>query len=250
LFSPGLQSLEDRLVDRCSECYTKKNQHQFIARFLMSMTADISRPEPLPQSFFERDTRIVARELLGCRLVRRSQTDGRQLKWTTWTIVETEAYMADDPACHAYQRRQGRAAMLYAQPGTAYVYLTYGMYHCVNVVTEPLDIAGAVLFRGLAPTHDLSLKPKDVPADCRTNGPGRLARALQITRDACNGYSLTDKDNPAGFYLATGEMISSERIVETTRIGITRAVDFPWRYYILGNPWVSVRNKSAEALLS
>lgn len=184
---------------------------------------------PLAPTFFERDTLTVARELLGCRLLRFQPELGR---WLGCVIVETEAYTANDPACHAYNRKTGRAAMLYEHPGTAYVYLIYGMYDCLNVVTEPQGTAGAVLFRALEPPEGLGL---------RTNGPGRLTKALKITRQAYNGLPLTAVES--GLYLSAGMQVADHQVVQTTRIGITKAADYPWRFYVKDNPWVSVKAK-------
>jgi DNA-3-methyladenine glycosylase len=182
---------------------------------------------PLESTFFERDTLAVARDLLGCRLWRRWPETGA---WLACNIIETEAYTADDPACHAYNRKKGRAEMLYAHPGTAYVYLIYGMYDCLNVVTEPHGTAGAVLFRAVEPPPEMGL---------RTNGPGRLTRALQITRQEFNGRPMTETDS--GLFLSAGQLMPDESVIQTTRIGITKATDYPWRFYIKDNPWVSVK---------
>lgn len=122
--------------------------------------------------------------------------------------------------------------MLYDHPGTAYVYLIYGMYDCLNVVTEPHGSAGAVLFRALEPPEGSNL---------RTHGPGRLTKALNITRKAFNGTLLTAPDS--GLFLSTGAPVPDADVIQTTRIGITKAADYPWRFYIQGNPWVSVKAK-------
>jgi DNA-3-methyladenine glycosylase len=183
--------------------------------------------KPLASAFFERDTLAVARELLGCRLMRYWPETHT---WLACTIVETEAYTADDPACHAYNRTTGRAEMLFRPPGTAYIYLIYGMYDCLNVVTEPHGTAGAVLFRAVEPPEGYDLK---------THGPGRLTRALSITRAAFNDKPLTDP--ASGLYLAAGPSIPETGVIQTTRIGITKAADYPWRFYIKDNPWVSVK---------
>lgn len=188
-----------------------------------------NHPPQLPASFFERETLIVAKELLGCILWRHwVETD----EWLPFTIVETEAYTADDPACHAYNQKTGRAAVLYDHPGTAYVYLIYGMHDCLNVVTEPHGTAGAVLFRALEPPKDMTFK---------THGPGRLTKALNIRREAFNGKPLTCPSN--GLYLTQGTPVCETQIVQTTRIGITKAADYPWRFYVKDNRWVSVRGK-------
>lgn len=122
--------------------------------------------------------------------------------------------------------------MLYAHPGTAYVYLIYGMYDCLNVVTEPFGTAGAVLFRALEPP---------VASGLRTNGPGRLTWAMGITRQQFNGQPLTDWQS--GLVLAKGTVYGDDEIVQTTRIGITKAIAYPWRFYVKQSAWVSVREK-------
>lgn len=189
-------------------------------------TMDVVVP-PLDPAFFERETLAVARDLLGAYLMKFQPESG---EWLRCRVVETEAYTADDPACHAYNRKTGRAQMLYHHPGTAYVYLIYGMYDCLNVVTEPHGTAGAVLFRALEPPEGMELK---------THGPGRLTRALGITRQQFNGLPLTDV--ASGLYLAVGAPVPDQQVVQTTRIGISKAVDYPWRFYIRDNRWVSVQ---------
>jgi DNA-3-methyladenine glycosylase len=150
-----------------------------------------------------------------------------------FVIVETEAYTEDDPACHAYGRKEGRAKMLYESPGLAYVYLIYGIHHCLNVVTEAKGTAGAVLFRALEPVDS---------ARVSTHGPGRLTKALGITTQAHNGIDLTNPASP--YYLAaSGSRPDPDEITTTTRIGISKAVDFPWRFYLTNSPYVSVRAK-------
>jgi DNA-3-methyladenine glycosylase len=160
-------------------------------------------------------------------------------EWLSYRLVETEAYTAADPACHAYNRKTGRAQMLYDHSGTAYVYLIYGMYNCLNVVTEAHGVAGAVLFRALEPLSESALQ-----SPLRTNGPGRLTRALNITRDAFNGLPLTQADS--GLYLAAGLPVVDDDVVQTTRIGITKAIDYPWRFYVRDNAWVSVKETAQK----
>lgn len=191
----------------------------------------------LPQSFFLRDTVTVAKALLGHQLwVRQPQNADESCfeSYLKYTIVETEAYTQDDPACHAFGKTAdkvtGRAAMLYKSPGLAYVYLIYGMYHCLNVITESEGVAGAVLFRGLAP-----LKSK-FPQN--THGPGRLTKALDITK-AHNGLSMIEQDAP--LLLVQGQSLPAGKVRTTTRIGISKAVDYPWRFYVKDSPFVSVK---------
>lgn len=171
--------------------------------------------------FYERNTLDVAKDLLGCKLCRK--LDGKVL---SGIIVETEAYTQDDPACHAFRGKTPRSIILFKRPGIAYVYFIYGMYHCFNVITEPEDTAGAVLIRALEPL-DLSLV---------TNGPGKLCRDLVITKDF-NESDLTSKTS--NLWIEKGIEIPSSKIHTTTRIGIKQAADYPWRFYIKDNSFVS-----------
>ena len=194
--------------------------------------------ETLSRTFYDRDTLEVARDLLGTYLVRR--LDGAEL---VVRITETEAYVgAVDKACHAYGgRRTARTETLYARPGTAYVYLIYGMYHCLNFVTEPEGTAAAVLLRGVGAVSGTALRAyrrrgrafDRLTADRRKNvltGPGKVCKALAITRTH-NGLDL-----PGGgeLFLCAGEAPTGE-IHVGKRIGIDyaeEAVDFPWRFWL------------------
>ena len=192
----------------------------------------------LPRAFYDRDTLEVARDLLGTYLVRR--LDGAEL---VVRITETEAYVgAVDKACHAYGgRRTARTETLYARPGTAYVYLIYGMYHCLNFVTEPEGTAAAVLLRGVEAVSGTDLMAynrfgrgyEQLTADQRKNflnGPGKVCRALAITRTH-NGLDLTAGGE---LFLCAGEAPTGE-IHVGKRIGIDyaeEAVDFPWRFWL------------------
>lgn len=177
----------------------------------------------LTKSFFKRDTLKVAKDLLGCELVKKSGD-----KIFKGIIVETEAYKSNDPACHAYKGKTKRALTLFKEPGLSYVYMIYGMYYCINVVTEPFDTAGAVLIRALEP----SLKERQ----CNTNGPGKLCKSLSINKSH-NEIDLCDEESK--IYIQKGNKILEENIIQTTRIGIKQAVDYPWRFYIKDNPYVS-----------
>ncbi|WP_294511676.1 DNA-3-methyladenine glycosylase [uncultured Intestinimonas sp.] len=192
----------------------------------------------LPRAFYDRDTLEVARALLGKHLVRR--VDGAEL---VVRITETEAYIgAVDKACHAYGgRRTARTETLYAQPGTAYVYLIYGMYHCLNFVTEPEGTAAAVLLRGVEAVSGTDLMAYNrfgreydqLTAYQRKNflnGPGKVCKALAITR-AHNGLDLTGGGE---LFLCDGEATAGE-IHVGKRVGIDyaeEAVDFPWRFWL------------------
>lgn len=175
----------------------------------------------IEKSFYERDTLTVAQELLGCTLCRK--TENGILKGI---IVETEAYKQNDPACHAYRGKTPRAATLFKSPGIAYVYFIYGMYHCFNVITEPEETAGAVLIRALEPIEPLK----------NTNGPGKLCRELFITKEL-NEADLISPNS--GLWIENGVGIDKNDIIQTTRIGIKLASDYPWRFYIKNNRFVS-----------
>lgn len=175
----------------------------------------------LKQSFYNRNTLEVAKDLLGCKLCR--NVDGKIL---SGIVVETEAYTQNDPACHAFKGKTPRAATLFKQPGIAYVYFIYGMYHCFNVITEPEEIAGAVLIRALEPLEDV----------INTNGPGKLCRELCITKEH-NEIDLTSKESC--LWIEKGIEIPKNKIHTTTRIGIKQAADYPWRFYIKDNKFVS-----------
>jgi DNA-3-methyladenine glycosylase len=178
----------------------------------------------LELDFFRRDSLEVARELLGKRLVRRL---GRERR--VGRIVEVEAYKGvGDLASHARRGPTPRTTIMFGQPGVAYVYLVYGMHHCMNVVAHPDGVAGAVLVRALAPVSDL-------PA---TNGPGKLAKALGIDR------TLNGADLVAGRELwLEDDGCAPGRVVATPRIGVDYAgpewAGKPWRLFVAGDPCVS-----------
>lgn len=199
----------------------------------------------LAEKFFLRDTVEIARDLLGRYLVR--QADGEIM---IGRITETEAYVgAVDKACHAYGgRRTARTETLYAAPGTAYVYLIYGMYCCLNFVTEPEGVASAVLIRGCAPVYNADAMARHrfgIPAAEMTpyqrknflNGPGKLCKALSIDR-SLNGLPLGDDR----LYLADElpeyglpPQTPAPPVHVGKRIGIDyaqEAVDFPWRFWV------------------
>ncbi|WP_008318750.1 DNA-3-methyladenine glycosylase [Leptolyngbya sp. PCC 6406] len=174
----------------------------------------------------------VAPDLVGCTLVRRFE-DGRCLRGI---IVETEAYEPGDPACHGYRRRTARNATMFGPPGSCYVYLIYGMYHCLNIVTDAADVPSAVLIRALAldPLPPwMELRPREKPHRVAA-GPGKLCRALDI-----------DRSHDGTILSATGALgLESRRnqpslLVQTTRIGLTQGADLPWRWYWPEHPAVS-----------
>lgn len=192
----------------------------------------------LPLSFYEQhDTLTLARQLLGCELVHEN-ADGR----TAGLIVETEAYLWGDPACHAYRKKTPRNAAMFGPPGTLYVYQIYGMYHCVNIVSGPEGIGEAVLIRALQPTEGLDLMGLRRGLDPATpfglqglcSGPGKLVIAMGIERSEHNFSSLE-----TGPLFIRPRPLPDFEMVTTTRIGITQGADLPYRFYVKGNRFVS-----------
>lgn len=175
----------------------------------------------LSKKFYERDTITVAKELLGCKI---SKKNGNIIQ--SGIIVETEAYTQNDPACHAFKGKTPRASTLFKDAGLAYVYLIYGMYHCLNAVTEPYDTAGAVLIRALEPLENIE----------NSNGPGKLCKALNITKEF-NEIDLTSEKSD--LWIEKYKEIEKDQIIKTTRIGIKLAAEYPWRFYIKNNKFVS-----------
>lgn len=195
---------------------------------------------PLRRAFFNRDTRRVARELLGKVLVRRDEGSLR-----TARIVEVEAYLGQkDPAAHAFAGRTLRNAVLFGPPGYAYVYFIYGNHYCLNVSCEPEGRAGGVLFRALEPLTGIGEMAQargiqiEKPGDLRrlTSGPGRLAEAFDITRVRDNGSDLTSDESSLWI---GDDGFRARGIRVTARIGITQAADRNLRYLLAGNPFVS-----------
>ncbi|MDO8683310.1 MAG: DNA-3-methyladenine glycosylase [Armatimonadota bacterium] len=188
---------------------------------------------PLPRDFYLQDTIVVARKLLGKILIHNTPEgviSGR--------IVETEAYLRGDPACHANRGMTERNKVMFGPPGHAYVYFTYGMHFCMNAVTQPEGIAEAVLLRALEPLEGVELMRRNRKMNERKDlcgGPGKLTQALGVGR-VHNGVDLTD----SCLIVADSEEITD--IVETTRIGIREFTDKPWRFYSKQHlEWVSRR---------
>lgn len=205
---------------------------------------------PLPPDFFARPTLDVARDLLGARLVHR-HASGAML---VGRIVETEGYTQDDPAFHGWNlydpdtgqvRREGRAAALFGAPGTAYVYLIYGMYWLLNVVTEPEGMGGAVLIRAVEPLDGRAAMRDYRPTARRdvdlTNGPGKLTQAFDVD-ERFHGARLTEPD----LFLSDGPAVPDANVATSSRIGITKGVDRPWRFFVDGHPYVSPATPSDQ----
>jgi DNA-3-methyladenine glycosylase len=189
----------------------------------------------LPQAFFARPAEVVAPELIGCLLVQRP-SEGEPL-WGV--IVETEAYSQAEPACHGHRRRSPQNETLFGPPGHFYVYVSYGIHHCVNVVTDRADWANGVLLRALA----LPGEPERVAA-----GPGLLSRRFGIDRH----HNAQPVRVEQGLWLAPRPAKLQDQMVQwaqeghpvvtaTTRIGIREGQELPWRWYLAPSRSVSRR---------
>lgn len=196
----------------------------------------------LSLDWFARPAIDVAPDVIGCTLVRQLE-DGQIIRGL---IVEAEAYEPGDPACHAYRRRTARNAVMFGAPGRTYVYLIYGIYHCLNLVTDVEGSPSAVLLRAL----QLDTIPPGTDVTPKLNlqriaaGPGKLCRALQIDRSLNDhplqsGSALWVEARSSNFqqHLEAGEL----QLTQTTRIGLTEGADIPWRWYLTDCPAVSKR---------
>jgi DNA-3-methyladenine glycosylase len=189
-----------------------------MTNYLKSLGLDIS------------DAVVAAHQLLGYVLTYQSDEGV-----TSGYIVETEAYKSSDPASHSYKGLTKSKAALFGPAGTVYVYFTYGMHFCVNIVVGKENGGQAVLIRAIEPIEglDLMIKRRAMPNSPKlTNGPGKLTKAMAIDKSINGSNVLTGP-----IKLSRG--ITPKEVVVDTRIGITKAVDEPWRFYIKDNPYVS-----------
>jgi DNA-3-methyladenine glycosylase len=193
----------------------------------------------LAPDFYDRPVLEVARALIGCTV---------EHEGAAGVIVETEAYHESEPACHAFVGLTARTRPLFGAPGHAYVYRSYGIHALFNAVCEPVGIGAAVLIRALAPTHGLEAmrarreRPSGPESGRRPlrehdlcSGPGKLTQALDISL-AYNGCAL---DRGPVRILEQPACARELQVIEGTRIGITKAVDLPWRFSLAGDPNVS-----------
>lgn len=178
----------------------------------------------------------MAPRLLGCYLER--EIDG---KLVTVKIVETEAYDQTDAASHSYKGRTPRTDVMFGPAGHLYVYFTYGMHYCCNIVTGVEGEGSAVLIRAAEPLNNFELlESRRGKAGIQiTNGPAKFCQALGITR-ALNGHDM----NQLPLRLVLQPPLSKKAIVQTTRVGISQAKDVPWRFYIADNAYVSKTAKN------
>ena len=196
------------------------------------MTSDTPTPKklgrPLKRSFFARSVHEVAPDLIGATVL---------VNGVGGVIVEVEAYHHTDPAAHSYRGPTPRNRVMFGPPGFSYVYRSYGIHWCVNFVCEAEGSASAVLIRALEPTHGLSAMRlrrglDDTRALC--SGPGKLCEALGITIEH---NELPLDQPPISLHARTGQ----SNVVAGLRIGITKAVDLPWRYGLNGSKFLSKR---------
>ena len=202
-------------------------------------------PTPLPASFYEPSAKFVAPRLLGHFLLRRTPEG----KWAGGAIVESEAYLSDDPACHGYRRETARNRSMYGPPGRAYVYFIYGNYFCFNAVCAHQGVAEAVLVRAIEPTFGAEWMQRNRPVTkgCElTSGPSKLCLALLVERDfdgadLCSlksGLIIADNPERKRFVRARGPVIT------TTRVGLSVAEHMPLRFYLNGSEFVSRRARA------
>jgi DNA-3-methyladenine glycosylase len=212
----------------------------------------LGRISSLKADFYNRDPRRVARALLGKLLIRKTPHGilaGR--------IVETEAYLGkNDAAAHSAAGKTPRNAVLFGPPGYAYVYFIYGNHYCLNVSCHPEGVAGGVLFRAMEPVVGIEQMAEargiDLPKETNlrktaslkkiSSGPGRMAEALDVTRERDNGKSLVSARSDLRI---VDDGYRVRRVTVTPRIGIVKAAERPLRYFIAGNPFVSGRTPPA-----
>lgn len=197
-----------------------------------SLTAGALRP--LARSFYARPPVVVARDLLG-RLLVRPERGGEAL---VGRIVECEAYRQDDPASHSFRGRTARTDVMFGPPGHLYVYFTYGMHYCMNVVTGRDGEGSAVLLRAVEPVEGIDeMQERRLLTDPRLlcAGPARLTRAFGVGRE----HNGTDLVQGGDLFIAPGRRVEGSRVGVSSRIGITVAMEEPWRFYEAGSPFVS-----------
>lgn len=200
----------------------------------------------LPPAFYAQPTLDLARAVLGKTLVRASPEG-----LSGGVIVEVEGYIcAIDPAAHGFQRETPRTRIMYGPPGHAYIYFNYGMHWMLNISSEPERVGGAVLLRAIQPTVGLELirqrRGGAMPLRDLARGPGRICAALGLGKEE-NGLSFTGDT----LWLEDEPGLAPEAVIATSgRVGITKGTEFPWRFYLTGNPYVSGSNGARQAKAS
>ena len=199
----------------------------------------------LPRAFFARPAPSVARDLVGKVL---QGSDGVAAR-----IVETEAYTQHDPACHAYQRRTARNEPIYGPPGHAYVYRSYGVHWCLNTSTGTDGVAAGVLIRAAEPLRGVEVmrarRPRSSPRDL-LRGPGRLTAAFAID-GTLSGADLVGDGTHTGDVPVSGLCYLDDgarpQVRSGPRVGVSRAAEWPWRFFVPGSPFVSPYSRSPRA---
>jgi len=200
---------------------------------LSILCPDLSNADVLNREFFQRPTLQVAYDVLGKILAR--VFDGKVI---AGRIVEVEAYRGDDPASHAYRGKTKRNSPMFDEGGTIYVYFTYGMHYCFNIVTESAGFPAALLIRAVEPLCgvDIMKKNRKTTEICNlTNGPAKLCQALKIERQL-SGKKLNDGQL---YVLDDGFEVDKKLVQRSRRIGIRVGTDLLWRFYLKGNKFVS-----------
>lgn len=192
----------------------------------------------LPADFYARPVLEVAPELIGCTV---------EYRGCSGVIVETEAYHEGEPACHAFAGLTPRTAMLFGEPGRAYVYRSYGIHALLNAVCEPAGVGAGVLIRALAPERGIeAMRARRLPPANRSargaiadldlcSGPGKLTQALGVSLSE-NGRDL--ESSPLRVHARAGDW-QDPPVISAPRVGITRAVELPWRFCLAGSRHVS-----------
>ena len=181
----------------------------------------------LKKNFFARHSSIVAPLLIGCKLIRRN--DDNQI--LQGIIVETEAYSQEDEACHGFNKRTNSNEVLFGEPGNFYIYRSYGMHYCLNIVTHKNNFASGVLIRSIFINNE----------DERVaSGPGLITKKFFINKEF-NGLKSFDNANLK--ILKRDIKVNEEDLMQTTRIGISKAKDLKWRWYLKSSRSISKREK-------
>ena len=214
-----------------------------------SIAYNSAMPRPLPRSFYARPALTVARELLGCVLARRHPETDEVLRGA---IVESEAYVGEeDKACHARAGRTPRTAVMYGEPGHAYVYFTYGMHHMLNVVCEPEGNPAAVLLRAVEPLEGIDTMRAERGLDklhLLASGPGKLCQAFGLDL-AQNGVDLLGRE----LWIEPGRPVPEREVATSARIGCETAKApwdlMPWRFYVAASRFVTPGRASGAAAM-
>ncbi len=202
----------------------------------MDDTIEDLRSRILDKSFYDRNTTEVAKDLLGCILVNKTEKG-----ITTGKIVEVEAYLEGDPASHSYKGKTIRNRAMFGPPGHAYIYFIYGMYYCFNVVTREEGVGEAILIRSLEPLGGIELMKKrrqhKTPTSNLCNGPAKLVRSMGIE------HNYNDRNITKGDFFISDKIDKNIEIIQTARIGIKVGTQLLLRFYIKGSRFISKHSR-------